>query len=187
MATAEKARKPTIDMTGRRFGRLVVLSRTSIRIQGSYSWLCRCDCGLDKIVHGPNLRSGHTISCGCALTEYRKQITLSIKEAAIRRAFQTYRGNAESRRPFELSEELFRLLVTAECFYCGHLPPIEGVKQAWGYSQSINGVDRVDNTRGYTPDNVVSCCQTCNDWKKARTLDDFLAQVERIHLRQGQK
>lgn len=53
-----------IDLTGHRFGRLVVISRVD-NINGEVCWLCRCDCGNEKKIKANNLRNGHTRSCGC--------------------------------------------------------------------------------------------------------------------------
>ena len=53
------------DMTGLRFGRLIVDSIDHIvKGKGTY-WKCRCDCGNDTVVIGQHLRNGHTKSCGC--------------------------------------------------------------------------------------------------------------------------
>jgi hypothetical protein len=54
-----------IDLLGQRFARLVVKERKSNNYQGRASWLCRCDCGKDKIVLGANLINGTIKSCGC--------------------------------------------------------------------------------------------------------------------------
>ena len=57
-----------IDITGKRFGRLVALqpvARENNRTHRCILWLCQCDCG-DKIVtRGTRLRAGVTRSCGC--------------------------------------------------------------------------------------------------------------------------
>lgn len=53
-----------IDMTGHRFGRLVVVNRTPATGRGAY-WLCACDCGKTAEVFGHHLRKGLTQSCGC--------------------------------------------------------------------------------------------------------------------------
>lgn len=53
---------------GMRFERLIVISPAEPELQGKYfrpRWLCRCDCGVEKIVSVGHLRSGHTRSCGC--------------------------------------------------------------------------------------------------------------------------
>jgi hypothetical protein len=54
----------TIDLTGQRFGRLMALSYAGKGSNGAL-WLCRCDCGGEKVVIGSSLRSGNTASCGC--------------------------------------------------------------------------------------------------------------------------
>lgn len=58
-----------IDLTGRRFGRLVVLAFAE-RITHpcgatGLKWKCRCDCGVEKSINGEPLRSGRVVSCGC--------------------------------------------------------------------------------------------------------------------------
>lgn len=56
------------DLTGQRFGKLTVLKRAP---RPDYAtgldayWLCRCDCGKEKVIMGKSLRNGKTITCGC--------------------------------------------------------------------------------------------------------------------------
>lgn len=59
-----------IDLTGQRFGRLVVLKKDNERItkNGSY-WICKCDCGKEKSIRSSSLRRGEITSCGCFRTE----------------------------------------------------------------------------------------------------------------------
>lgn len=51
---------PFKDRTNIKYGKL-----TAIRYMGQSKWLCKCDCGNEKIVYGGHLESGHTKSCGC--------------------------------------------------------------------------------------------------------------------------
>lgn len=65
----------TIDLTGRRFGRLVVTCLADRRYNKSGTnsqlyWLCRCDCGVEKQVNGRSLRDGRVVSCGCYLKDW---------------------------------------------------------------------------------------------------------------------
>lgn len=55
-----------LDLTGQRFGRLTVLERGVSNTDRQSRWLCSCDCGGTALVVSHNLRTGHTISCGCA-------------------------------------------------------------------------------------------------------------------------
>ena len=56
------------DLTGEQFGRLTVLSRAGTKYKGA-AWLCRCDCGLEKVIPGVSLRLNRTQSCGCLQAE----------------------------------------------------------------------------------------------------------------------
>ena len=65
-----------VDLTGQRFGRLLVLSRdedVSFRKKNSY-FLVRCDCGKKSIVFIGNLQSGTTKSCGCLRQDNMRKI-----------------------------------------------------------------------------------------------------------------
>ena len=66
-----------IDLTGRRFGRLVVIKRLEVSQSNRQSifWLCKCDCGNEKIVNKAELISSHTRSCGCLRKENSKSKT----------------------------------------------------------------------------------------------------------------
>ncbi len=54
-----------IDMAGKRFGRLKVLSYSHIGENGGAYWGAVCDCGNEVVVDGQSLRKGCTKSCGC--------------------------------------------------------------------------------------------------------------------------
>jgi len=58
-----------IDLTGQRFGRLVVLSRAKNDNDGKARWSCLCDCGVTAIVQRSTLRRGESKSCGCLKKE----------------------------------------------------------------------------------------------------------------------
>lgn len=53
-----------IDLSGRRFGKLKVISQCG-RIRKEVGWKCVCDCGKEIVVPGYPLRNGNTVSCGC--------------------------------------------------------------------------------------------------------------------------
>lgn len=57
------------DLTGLRFGRWTVVSKSHIRKHRLISYECECDCGTKRIVPGSLMRSGASMSCGCAFVE----------------------------------------------------------------------------------------------------------------------
>ena len=62
-----------IDLIGRRFGRLEVVSEAEQDKNGVRRWLCYCDCGNEKIIYQQALCRSSTKSCGCYLAESTKK------------------------------------------------------------------------------------------------------------------
>ncbi len=60
--------KRFVNHIGKRFGKYVVISHLG-KINGNRRWLCRCDCGSERVVDGGRLLSGRSKSCGCAIPE----------------------------------------------------------------------------------------------------------------------
>lgn len=62
-----------LDLTGLQFGRLLVKAKSGDKDKfGAVFWYCVCDCGSETCVRAANLRSGGTISCGCAQMDATK-------------------------------------------------------------------------------------------------------------------
>lgn len=66
-----------LDMVGMRFGKLTVLKEAYTRKSKHY-WLCRCDCGNEKIVEEYHLKSGRTKSCGCLRKQKLRERRISL-------------------------------------------------------------------------------------------------------------
>lgn len=81
----------------------------------------------------------------------------SYKESAKRRSF-----------PFELSIEEFITFWQKPCHYCGD--SIETI-----------GLDRIDNSKGYSLDNCVSCCYICNIMKASLDKETFISHIRKIN------
>lgn len=54
-----------IDLTGQRFGELTVVERAENYKHGGAQWLCKCECGVEKVVRAGSLRGAKVKSCGC--------------------------------------------------------------------------------------------------------------------------
>lgn len=61
------------DLTGRKFGRLTVIEYKGQKKDHIVLWLCKCECGNERIIPTSHLKNGHTISCGCFQKEKAKQ------------------------------------------------------------------------------------------------------------------
>lgn len=53
------------DLLGQRFGRLLVIDKTDKKTGGHRLWMCRCDCGREKLVQARFMIEGSAVSCGC--------------------------------------------------------------------------------------------------------------------------
>ena len=83
--------------------------------------------------------------------------------------YSQYKSNAKARAySFNLTYEEFCTFWQQPCFYCD------------GDIHTV-GIDRIDNTLGYSLDNIVSCCGLCNQMKMDLPLDTFLQQIKRIY------
>ena len=57
--------KNFLDITGKKYGKLTVLSYEGKTKSGNSKWLCVCECSNKKIIVATKLKNGHTRSCGC--------------------------------------------------------------------------------------------------------------------------
>lgn len=78
-----------IDLVGRRFGRLVVLSYSNMNPKRAM-WRCDCDCGSLIVIDGHSLRKGLTLSCGCLRADILRARNVT-HGCSGRRFYSTYR------------------------------------------------------------------------------------------------
>lgn len=154
-----------IDLTGQRFGRLVVIERKETATSGHAKWLCLCDCGNTKNVTSNQLRSHRgTKSCGCLQRERASHANLNkdhsdFKEktkigAEHKRLHQTWRDminrctNTNNRRFYAYGE---RGIQVCEEWLNSFLAFKEWAI-ATGYTDELT-LDRIDVNRNYEPSN----------------------------------
>jgi hypothetical protein len=175
------------DLTGQRFGKRVVIKFIETRVNGSGEkygvWLTRCDCGKEKEASTGTVR--HGFSCGCYCREVSGISRRLPKGRAARNVnLSSYMSSAKKRNlEWSIPDGQFDFLTSSNCYYCGTEP-----KQICKASRSCrqtsqityNGIDRVDNSIGYNPENTVPCCKVCNRAKDVRSREEFIAWAERV-------
>ena len=87
-----------------------------------------------------------------------------------RRISQSMYRSRQKDREYSLSEEHAISLLLGGCVYCG---------------DTGGGLDRVDSSKGYTIENTVSCCTTCNTMKMDMPLDNWLSHMAKILEKQN--
>ena len=180
-AAATERRGNFVSELGAHHGRLLVVQRVKNSKQGNAMWLCQCNCGKTTVVQGGHLRSGAVASCGCSKRESQEQLRLGKGVANFNAVMSGYARNAANRSlEFSLSKEDFYRLTQLRCVYCGREPSqvsrITGTHGEFVY----NGIDRADNSIGYTTGNAITCCGVCNSAKGARSRTEFLRWIEEV-------
>lgn len=176
-----------LELVGHKFGRLSVLNRAGQDKRGNSLWECLCDCGKKTIKRGCSLVRGETKTCGCFRESYR-WAKVPAGQTAFLRLYGSYKKHAKDKGfIFEINKELFRELTKENCFYCGISPMTESFHKGYNGSYIYNGLDRVDNEKGYTKGNVVPCCHRCNIMKYTMSQNNFRKQVLLIAKNWGGK
>ena len=142
-----------IDLTGQRFGRLVVIERADNSADGRARWLCRCDCGQSKTVLGEHLKKGRTKSCGCAKSEssskrFKKHGGRNSKLYRIWSNMKDRCNNPDCKVYSDYGGRGIKV--------CKEWIDDFSAFQKWalanGYKEGLT-IDRKDNDKGYSPDN----------------------------------
>ncbi len=145
-------------------------------------YLCKCDCGVEKIIQGSLILSGNTKSCGCFGKENRQIATkLPNNLGVIHQIILGYKRHAKRRGfTFLLTDLEVSTIINKPCHYCGLLPSNNKItKNCNGFLYS--GMDRVDSSKNYTTDNVVPCCNKCNKSKSNYSQEEFLNWVKSVY------
>ncbi len=169
------------NLLGRRFGKVVVVEDGGVRKSKS-TWWCRCDCGAVFKTHAAALKTG--VVSACRQCGGSRSEVYNLAGRGYSTLWGMYRAGARRRGlDFNLTGEEFLSLVTSPCHYCGDEPrlrSISGTNTVWA-----TGVDRVDSSIGYSSDNCVSSCSTCNQAKMELSYAKFVRHTVKVARRQG--
>jgi hypothetical protein len=187
--TYRKSRKgtgPIKHLEGQVFGRWTVLRYAVERPGKKAYWLCKCECGVERIVNGYSLRYGRSVSCGC----YKIAMLMSEEGrnsspdgvCALNGLYSNYKLNSAKARglEFSLTKAEFECLTKEPCAYCGVPPSQVFTNGGRARPYTYNGIDRVDSSKGYTLPNTVPCCKTCNYAKHNLTIEQFTKWIARL-------
>lgn len=144
-----------IDLTGQRFGRLVVLERAE-NLKGKAAWKCKCDCGKELIVSSNNLRRGNTASCGCYCKE---QTSKSRKTHGLAQSRIYHTWNHVKDRCLNPSNNVFRHyggrgITICEEWKNSFQAFYDHVSQLPHFGEKGYSIDRINNDGNYEPGNV---------------------------------
>ncbi len=139
-----------IDHAGERFGRLVVLAREPNTPLGHAVWECRCDCGSRTVVLAGDLRSGATKSCGCLRSEIvrAKNTTHGLRNHPMYGTWAHMRGRCQDK-----NDKSYPRYGGRGITICKEWEDFSVFLRDMGPAPQGMSIDRIDNNKGYRPDN----------------------------------
>lgn len=139
------------DITGQRFSRLI-----AIKYIGQSKWLCKCDCGNQKIIDGRKLRKGETKSCGCLSLEQAKinfQKNYYTHKQSKTRLYQIWKGiKNRCKNPNAPKYKIYGLRGIKVCNEWQNFEPFYNWAISSGYKDDLS-IDRIDVNGNYEPNN----------------------------------
>lgn len=174
---------PIIDLTGQKFNRWTVISKAPRDKHGKGQWNCRCSCGNQLVVAGASLKRSLSKSCGC----YKREV-LSRGYKDISGAFwRKFERHAIKRKiPFKVTlQEAWEIFQKQKgrCALSG-----VDIKFVNNYDKNVEQTaspDRIDNTKGYSKDNIQWVHKKVNRLKCVMSDDELLFWCEKILKTKG--
>lgn len=134
-----------IDRTGARYGRWVLESYV-----GGSKWNCLCDCGTQRVVPTRDMVGGKSTSCGCYLGEMRHTYrrTHGLSETRTYGIWLHMRG-----RCLQPTNGRYALYGGRGITICDRWDTFECFYADMGEVPAGLSIDRIDNDKGYSPEN----------------------------------
>lgn len=177
-----------IDLTGKRFERLLVLSECKERIKNQVLWKCQCDCGTIKDIRGGDLRSGKTISCGCLRDEIASMcngVHMDNRKGKRARLYTVWSGIKSRCNSMKPNSPDYKYYKGKGVSICGEWDQYVNFKR-WatcnGYSDDLV-IDRINPDKGYSPENCrwITARENARRCSFAKLDMDKAEVIRRLH------
>lgn len=173
-----KDRTRTKDLTGMRFGRLLVISR-DLSKKHPVKWNCKCDCGNTISVLAQSLNLGKSSSCKCLHKEMVKLWRKPLMYKEIPFAYISKLKKQALARGFEFTitiQDVWEIYTKQNkcCFFTKQPIAFYDEKSSAGVRTSSASVDRIDSDKGYTKENCCIVMKQINFMKQDFSVEQFV-------------
>lgn len=167
-----------LNLKGNIYGKLTVLSRSQNNSRGRAMWLCKCECGKEKIISSDNLTQGKTKSCGCAKFEsHNKKHGLTKTDIHNKWISMRQRCNDKNHKSYSRYGAI-GINVCEE--WNNSFEEFAKWSFKNGYKDGLS-LDRIDNNQGYYPDNCrwVEWKKQCNN-RSSNILIEYNGEIKTL-------
>lgn len=162
-----------LDLTGKKFGRLTVISECGRAKSRSVEWLCKCDCGNEKIVPSPRLKWGDTKSCGCLHLELVSKRSKNNKYGYKHGLYGT-RGYIKNQRAKYKAIKLNQTPIDADSEKIAYIYRVcEAMNQLEDEEYQVDHIKPLSRGGLHHQDNLQILEKTLNHKKHAKITDEY--------------
>lgn len=165
------------DLTGARFGRLLIVREAAREAGKRVQWVGLCDCGAEHVADAGNLRAGKTQSCGCGERDSRIKHGLA-HTPGYKAAGCAKRRTRKSRAGGSYTEAQMRRLYASQkgaCRYCNCSLDYRDIHRDHRMPVALGGSSDITNMQ--------ILCRTCNLSKGSLHPDDFESKIGYVNHR----
>lgn len=164
------------NMYGKRFGKLIVLDDPPFKKNNSNGlyWKCKCDCGNLTEVQGSNLLRGQK-SCGCSKGNHKHGLGRYGKLANNYKMWRSAKIRAnKSNMSFTITPD--DIIIPERCPLL-NIPIFPSKNTPTENSPTL---DRIDNSKGYSPENIWVISYKANRTKSNLNLYELKMMIENL-------
>ena len=165
-----------IDLTGKRFGRLVVLERyNQIYTNDHIHWKCKCDCGKESIHRGMILRQGSCNSCGCLALESRT--THGRSEDQIHDIWHNMHSRCNDSNNSNYGSRGIKV--------CDRWKSFENFLEDIGeLPTNLHSLERINNDKGYSLDNCtwILLSHQGRNKRASKLTEELVKEIKTLHV-----
>lgn len=167
------------DLTNKKFGLLTVIGVSIKRTKcNARNWDCICECGGKTTTQGYNLKRGNTKSCGCLNSEKNRgnknPTWKGYGEISASKFFEYTRNAARRKLEFRITiQDLWEQFLKQNKQCAITKLPLTFPK-THGDRTATASLDRIDNNKGYTKNNIQWLHKEINYMKSDLSVEDFI-------------
>lgn len=172
------------DLTGQRFGRLTVVKKAP-NIEGRTAWECLCDCGNTCVSRTQYLIQGTKKSCGCLKHENKATLTHGKSKERIHKEWRGILHRCKNPSASHWENYGGRGITVCDEWKTDFMA-FYNWSMGNGYTDDLT-LDRIDNDKGYSPDNCrwVTHMENCHNRGARKDSQTGYAGVQPRELADG--